>query len=568
MPKKSIKPAPKLVTEKKSYSFWKWLDNRALLLLSGFLLAFIPLFPKLPLFDIIPGYIVRVRLEDFFVIFTCIVWAVQIFRKKVEWKTKMTYVVIAYAVVGLLSTLSAIFITKTVPFETLHIGKTLLHYFRYLEYFTLFFIVYSAIKTRDDIIFLLKVIIATVIGVGLYGVGQKYLYWPVYSTMNREFSKGLRLYLTEHARVQSTFGGHYDLAAYLVIITPLVMSFLYTSKKKLHSFFLWIAFLLCGWMLIVSASRTSFFSFLVSSFFVLTFLTAKKPNLKEKCTFFTVKSLQFVVILWILIANFGADMYERLMQTLEAYPTLWNTYHSINGQRKDLTKEMMAYVNLNTFKFNVEKPKDAISTDELDVMVKSDQQPAPEKPSDVYVDVPDKVKVATVSETGEVEIIEVEQPRTYSQNALQHGLSLAIRLDTLWPRALAGFNRNPLLGSGYATLTKENNIQFTEAESTDNNYLRTLGETGLLGFITFYGAVVLMITISIKMYKNNTDLLSQALSVGFFAATIGLLINATYIDVFAASKVAFTFWGITGILYAYYHITTNKKALNTTQKRV
>lgn len=557
MANKSKKSAS--VEKKAKTSFWQWLDSRALLLISGFLLAFIPLFPKLPIFDIIPGYIVRVRLEDFFVVFASLVWCIQFYRKKIEWKSTMTYFVLAYAVVGLLSTLSAIFITKTVPFETLHIGKTLLHYFRYLEYFTLFFIVYSAIKTKDDIIFLLKVIVATVIGVGVYGVGQKYLYWPVYSTMNREFSKGLRLYLTDHARVQSTFGGHYDLAAYLVIITPLIMSLLYTSTRKFYSFLLWIAFLLCMWMLIVSASRTSFFSFLISSLLVLSFLSAKRETLKKKFSFFVGKGFQFVVVLWILIANFGADMYERLLQTLEAYPAAWNTYHNINGERKKLTEQLIANTGNFRFNFQVEKPKNAMSTDELDVMVKSDQQPTPERPSDVYVDVPDKVKVSTISANGQVEIIEVEQPRVYSENALQHGLSLAIRLDTLWPRALAGFSRNPLLGSGYATLTKETNIQFTEAESTDNNYLRTLGETGLLGFLTFYGAVVLMLVVSIKIYKRYDDLFSQALSVGFFAATIGLLINASYIDVFAASKVAFTFWGITGIMYAYNHILQRKK---------
>jgi hypothetical protein len=30
----------------------------------------------------------------------------------------------------------------------------------------------------------------------------------------------------------------------------------------------------------------------------------------------------------------------------------------------------------------------------------------------------------------------------------------------------------------------------------------------------------------------------------FIAASIGLLINATYIDVFASSKVAFTYWAL------------------------
>lgn len=555
---------PKNKAEKKDVkklSFLEWLDTNILLLLSGFLLAFIPLFPKLPLFDAIPGYIVRVRIEDIFVGITAIIWFIQLLRKKIVWKTHLSYFIFAYAIVGVLSTLSAVFITKTVPFEPLHVGKTVLHYFRYLEYFSLFFIVYSSVKTRRDLLFLLKTLAATVIGVGIYGLGQKYLYWPVYSTMNREFSKGIRLYLTEHARVQSTFGGHYDLAAYLVILTPLLMSFMFTAKKRLHTFLLWIAFLLATWMLVVSASRSSFISFLIGASIVIFLLTLKKDTIKSKLSFFFSKSIVFGLVVFMTTVWFGADLYERLLQTMEAYPTVHNAYHGFNRERKEFIASVIPKDLFSGFK--VEKPENAISTEDAAVMVNSDQQPTSEKPSDVFVDVPVTVSVATISADGSVEIIEVEQERTYSETAIKHGLSSAIRLETLWPRAIAGFWKNPLLGSGYATLTKESTIQFTEAESTDNNYLRTLGETGLLGFITFYGAVLLSLFVAAKIYINNSDLLSQSLGAGFIAATIGLLTNATYIDVFAASKVAFTFWGIVGILFAYRFLLDTEK----TQKK-
>lgn len=219
-----------------------WFDQHGLLIMASFLLAFIPLYPKLPLFEAIPGYIVRVRLEDLIVLFTLLLWGVQLLRKKVTWKTPLTYLIIAYAVVGFLSILSAVYITKTVPAELLHVGKTTLHYFRYLEYFSLFFILYSAIRTTKDALISLIIIISTVTAVSLYGIGQKYFYWPVYSTMNREFSKGIRLYLTEHARVQSTFGGHYDLGAYLVITLPIIMSAFYLVKKNSYKVLTGLAF--------------------------------------------------------------------------------------------------------------------------------------------------------------------------------------------------------------------------------------------------------------------------------------------------------------------------------------
>src|SRR3989337_1530554 len=93
------------------------------------------------------------------------------------------------------------------------------------------------------------------------------------------------------------------------------------------------------------------------------------------------------------------------------------------------------------------------------------------------------------------------RPRRYSQTAVQYDLSTGIRLDYTWPQAIKGFVRNPLLGSGYSTLTKRNIEDFTEAESTDNDFLRALGETGLLGFLTFFGTIAFIGYFSISRFK-------------------------------------------------------------------
>ena len=58
---------------KKIKALLNYLDNNIILFLSVFLLAFIPLFPKIPLFSPIEEYIVRVRLEDIFVLITVII---------------------------------------------------------------------------------------------------------------------------------------------------------------------------------------------------------------------------------------------------------------------------------------------------------------------------------------------------------------------------------------------------------------------------------------------------------------------------------------------------------------
>src|SRR5207244_150332 len=105
-------------------------------------------------------------------------------------------------------------------------------------------------------------------------------------------------------------------------------------------------------------------------------------------------------------------------------------------------------------------------------------------PSDVYTNIPENN-----STNAAVAATLAAKPRVYSQAAVQYDLSTGIRLDYTWPQAIKGFLKNPLLGSGYSTLTKKNIEDFTEAESTDNDFLRALGETGLLGFLSFFGAI-------------------------------------------------------------------------------
>ena len=61
----------------------RWLDDRLLFLFAGFLLAFIPLYPKLPLLDVLPGYIVRIRLEDILIAGCFVLWLIYLLRRKI-----------------------------------------------------------------------------------------------------------------------------------------------------------------------------------------------------------------------------------------------------------------------------------------------------------------------------------------------------------------------------------------------------------------------------------------------------------------------------------------------------
>ena len=497
----------------------RWLDNHVLEYLTFALLIFIPLYPKIPLADLIPGYIVRLRLDDVLVGVTFLIWIIWLIRGKVSLKGNPLLIPLGiYVLVGFISSLSAIFITRTVPTDEIHIAKLFLNWARRIEYF-------SQIKKY------VYVAAIVLLAVSIYGFGQKYLYWPAFSTMNREFSKGVKLYLTEHARVLSTFGGHYDLAAYLMMVLTLFIPLITIVKKWLHRLLFLVISLAGFWLLILTVSRTSFIAYLVSITVVFAIMSAKKSLLWAFANWFVVIFLSLAVMV-----SFG-DLSDRFA-------------HVLKLDKLDTSLALKP--------FKKEPPKGAQAA-YLEVGAKSDIPPSTERPitsavpSDVYENIPEYGK------TGEgLPATLAAKPRVYSQAAVQYDLSTGIRLDYTWPQAIKGFTRNPLLGSGYSTLTKKNVEDFTEAESTDNDFLRALGETGLLGFLAFFGTIAFICYYAISNFKKITDPFFAAVVAGTVAATVGLLVNAVYIDVFEASKVAYTFWIMSAILLATVKLAAKK----------
>ncbi len=512
----------------------KWLDDHVLEYLSFALIVIIPLYPKIPLFDILPGYIVRIRLDDFLIAFTFLVWLVWLIRKKVTLKDNPLLIpILIYIAVGLLSSLSAIFITQTVPLQFIHIAKLFLNWARRIEYFSVFFVFFSSIKSLSQIKKYIYTMAVVLLCVSIYGFGQKYLYWPAYSTMNREFSKGIKLYLTENARVLSTFGGHYDLAAYLMMVLSIFIPLIFVVKKLFIKIFLALVSALGFWLLILTVSRTSFIAYLVALTIVFGMLSLKKSILWAGTRWVVVVGISIFIML-----SFG-DLSDRFAHLLKV-------------------QNLKALV-VNPFK---REPPKGPNVAFLDVGSKSDTPPSTQRPDSGIVVQQEATRPADVttdvSEDGPKTAN--SKARTYSQCALKYDLSTCIRLDYIWPHAVQGFVRNPLLGSGYSTLTKSSVNVFTEAESTDNDFLRSLGETGILGFITFYGILSIASYQAIISFKKINDLFYASLVASLFAATIGLLVNSFYIDVLESSKVAYTYWALIAILFATIKLSQSKKS--------
>ncbi len=505
------------------------------------MLIFISFYPKIPLAELIPGYIVRVRLEDIILFGLGLVFLARVVQHKASLRTPITAILTFYVIVGILVMLNAMFVVKSLPLNVLHVGKMALHFLRRLEYFSIFFLFYNALKNWRHVRMTLIGITIIMLGISLYGFGQKYLYWPVYSTMNREFSKGMKLVLTEHARVPSTFGGHYDMSAFVMFALTLILSLFFFTKRKGWKAFLLILFVMGFWLLILGSSRSSFIAYLLAiSVLVVLVGLAKRSWVWMLTRGVAVLGFSLVVMLTL------GDLSSRFSQL--------GFVQTAQKQLEALTKPV------------TQKPSNTIAVEPLDV---TDERPIPVTPvpvvtarplpPDVYKNIPDqKTITATVGGKTVTQVIQV--PREFSDCTYVYGLSACIRFETLWPRAINGFMRDPLLGSGYSTLTKASFSEFTEAESTDNDFLRNLGESGILGVIGFYGPIAIFFYAAIRTLRGEVEPISRAVLIGILAGSLGMFLNAAYIDVFEASKVAFLYWSVLAVGFVVIDLERKRKA--------
>jgi len=424
--------------------------NLTLLIL---LLLFIPLYPKFPLLTIGGSY-VSIRLDDLVVALVFAVFLIRAAKNKFrDFTHPISKAILLYLFIGLVTSFSGIFVVKSAS-----VGQGLLHTFRRFEYFSLFYCGLTFLKTKTDLKFIMSTIILTGFLVSLYGLGQAFFAFPVISTTNSEFSKGIALTLGPGARINSTFAGHYDLAAYSIFPLLLIIAILPFAKPKWPLLIIGLAIY---WTLLLSASRITFASFVVTSG-LLVILIRKK---------YWLVPLGIILIAGVLISPQLKGRYLELI-----------TNH--------LKISSLSVVHAQDF---LESDKNVSIT-------------------------PDALK-------------EPAQPEDRSFN---------IRLQAEWPRAIRAFQKNPLLGTGFSSV----------GLAVDNDLLRSLAETGLFGTAAFLLIFIRFFKTSLPFifrYPHSNPSLNSALIISFSLGLIGLGINALFIDVFTASKIALTTWCLMGI---------------------
>lgn len=509
-------------------------DRYTLKVLVAFLILFVALYPKLPSVHIIRTW-VYIRLEDFAILATLFVWLIQLTRRKISLPLPFVFSIGGFWLIGLISTIYAvIFLAPHLANFFPHLA--FLQYMRRVEYMVLFFIAFSTIRSQKDVRDYFIVLSATLIAVFLYGLGQHYyLYawslfpkffeqypfcFPSFQTGNEEFAKGIPLCLPKDARITSTFGGNYDLSAYIVLVLPIFIATFVSVKKrawKIVHFLLFIAGLM---VLLFTASRTSFMAYLIGAI-VMLILFKKK--------LFIIPVLLVSVGLLVLFSQSTA---KRLSSTFRVSSVVTTKTGQLVGE---LPQNLQNKVASQTA-FVSPPPAQNLETGSAIISLPSTTAPVKTNVAvvkkTVTADQAKKLQLAN----GSVEISSVSGS-FYVQKALVYDISFTTRLQAEWPNAWRAFMSNPLLGSGYSSITL----------ATDGDYLRALGETGILGFSSF---IIIFVLLGITLKKAGPAVespLTRGLVYGLAGGFISLSLNAILIDVFEASKVAETLWLLLGI---------------------
>lgn len=527
----------------------KFLSENLLFSISLFLLAFIPLYPKRPVVNVVNTW-VYIRGEDFVVALTILAWIILFFRKKVSLKTPLTMPILLYWIVGGIATLHGVLlIFPTV--SNIFSNVAFLSFARRIEYMSLFFVAYEGFKDKisNKVISTLSVLLSLVLlAVVAYGFGQHFLGFPAYLTMNEEFAKGIPIRLSSLSRVPSTFGGQYDLAAYLVLIIPIIVSLFFGFKNWLIKFFFLASAALGFGLLFLTVSRVSFFVLLISLIFVLAFQ-------KKKIILISIVAVLLPLLIFSprIIQRFGSTVSEIdvLVNAKSGYPI---------GQVKEIPASYFAdkiILRQNISEEDLKSGKTQAIFPPTSVPPVADLVLEPNNPNGEslpqgtsYINLP---LSPVFKKTGEYFYQNSkENPGTKSnpisvifgdyviKKAKAYDLSFTTRFQGEWPRTIASFQRNIFLGSGFGSVSL----------AVDNDYLRLLGETGIIGFISFL-SIFLITGIFLRRTIPKIDSpIAKSFVLGFAAGTIGLILNAVLIDVFEASKIAFVYWLLMGISLA------------------
>lgn len=528
---------------------FQYVNDNVFFWLTIFLLAFIPLYPKLPILDIKHTW-VYIRIEDFVVLSTLLIWGFLLVRKKVTLVTPLSVPILLFWIVGAVSTMHGIFLifpnlTDAYP------NVAFLSFLRRIEYMSLFFIGYESMRGKQRLRTIVTVLVLTILAVTLYGIGQKYLGFPAFLTMNEEFAKGIPIRLSALSRVASTFSGHYDLAAYLAFVLPIVASMLFAFRNLFMRIIFFITLTLGIVVMGMTVSRISILALFIALGIVV-FIQRKK---------LFIVSIPVIAIVTLLFLNFSPSIVGRFGNTVKEVEVLVDAKTGIPvGHTKVVPKTYVKekivkqqYAQSIADVNRVASPSASrivpyeLLEENMTFLAEPNVSTGENLPQGTgYINMSLSPVVRRLgyfyfepvfkSSTTSAEIFIVNGDYLLKK-VLAYDLSFTTRFQGEWPRALEAFRRNILLGSGYGSV----------GLAVDSSYIRMLGEVGLLGLSAFAAIWIITAIYIRKALPAVENIETKSFIIGVIAGAVGLSINALFIDVFEASKVAFILWLICGI---------------------
>jgi hypothetical protein len=512
------------------------------------LVIVIPLYPKLPLFDVAFTW-TYIRLEDVLVGFSLFVFGLYFIFKQVRIKNFLLKPIVIFWIVGLVSTIWALATLGVRDNWAIYKPHLIvLHYFRRLEYLGVFFLSFAVISKTEwrGVKRMLGALIFGLIGVIAYGLGQKYLGLCSYLTMNEEFAKGKCIALQAGTRISSTFGGHYDLAGYLVLVLPIVASLFFVTKDVYKRIGIGVVLASGFFVMLLTSSRISFFALIVSFVFLALIIIPQKRIIAAGFVVITILTLVFgqntIVDRFSKTLRFKDVIVERGTDKVMEIPTVDKDWGGLPESDRVILLPFFPSVATGSAYKVTKYEKGSVEDTQFSTASGNTRQ---------AVNVPQaETKESASSDSREIiEEVRVVNGDFEKRKALIFDISFTTRIDGGWPNAMAGFWYNPILGRGYSTVTS----------AVDSSYVRALGEVGIVGFISFFSIFVIYLVKAFGYINSSSDQLGKMLVVGITCGVIGLLVNALLIDIFEASKVAYLLWILLGV--AVWIIAKNKDTL-------
>ncbi|HRZ87379.1 MAG TPA: O-antigen ligase family protein, partial [bacterium] len=113
----------------------------------------------------------------------------------------------------------------------------------------------------------------------------------------------------------------------------------------------------------------------------------------------------------------------------------------------------------------------------------------------------------------------------------------------MWTRALYRWQKRPLLGMGPGSF---------DLGGVDNQYFMELATVGTIGLAIFLLIIGLILFITVRVFMQTKDPFIRNVSIGFFAGTIGYIVNGMSMSTFILIRTMQPFYVHVGLLCFVY----------------